>query len=83
MPEREAGDSIMVLSTKSQVYALMVKEALESEEIPSILKSPMGIYLRGMFPLGRSFFDYRLYVRQEDSQRAGEIVEMILPAEEL
>ena len=80
---KNASDLVMVLSTKNQIYAEMVKNALDTEGIPSLLKSPTGSYLRGMLPISQGFFDFRLYVQNTHYIRAGELVETIVPAEEL
>lgn len=80
---KDNGELIIALETRNQLYAEMVRNALETEGIPSILKSPMGTYLRGMFPIRQSYFDYRLYVREDHIQRVRDLIEMIIPAEEL
>lgn len=76
-------DLVLVLVSGNQIYVEMVKDALEEEGIPVVLKSPTGYHIRGMLPLSQEFFDYRLYVDKEHSERASEIVRMIvLPEEE-
>lgn len=72
----------LILTTSNQVHMEMVREALEGEEIPVLLKSVAGYHSRGMLPFGQGFFDYRLYVAREHEQRAREIVETIIPPEE-
>ncbi len=79
----DTGDLQLILTTKSQIYLEMVREALEGEGIPSMVKSVTGYHSRGMLPFEQSFFDYRLYVSKEDEERAREIVETIVPPEEL
>jgi hypothetical protein len=84
--DRENGlpaDLELVLTTRSQIYLEMVKEAFESEGIPSLIKSVTGYHSRGMLPFKQGFFDYRLLVMKEDEARAREIVETIVPPEEL
>ncbi len=79
----DTGDLELILTTRSQIYLDMVREALESEGIPSMVKSVTGYHSRGMLPFDQSFFDYRLYISKEDEERAREIVETIVPPEEL
>ena len=79
----ETGGLQLILTTKSQIYLDMVREALEGEGIPSMVKSVTGYHARGMLPFGQGFFDYRLYVSKEDEERAREIVVTIVPPEEL
>ncbi|HBC46171.1 MAG TPA: hypothetical protein DCZ43_03925, partial [candidate division Zixibacteria bacterium] len=43
-------DLELVLTTRSQIYLEMVKEAFESEGIPSLIKSVTGYHSRGMLP---------------------------------
>ncbi len=76
-------DLVLVLTTGNQIYMDMVREALESESIPVLLKSVTGYHGRGMLPFGQSFFDYRLFVSRGHEKRAREIVETIVPPEEL
>jgi hypothetical protein len=76
-------DLELILTTKSQIYLEMVKEALESEGIPALVKSVAGYHSRGMLPFKQGFFDYRLFVMKEHELRAREIVETIVPPEEL
>lgn len=73
---------VMVLETRDDVLANMVKEALESERIPVLLKSPTGYYLRGMLPIDQGFFNLRLYVQKSFRQRAAEIIKIIVPSKE-
>ncbi|OGC94479.1 MAG: hypothetical protein A2W25_01475 [candidate division Zixibacteria bacterium RBG_16_53_22] len=88
MVERRAGgsdpdDIILILQTRNQLYIDMVIAALENEGIPVLLKSVTGYHWRGMLPFDQGFFDYRLYVRSQDDDRAGQIVEIIVPREEI
>jgi len=76
-------DIVLILETKNHMFMSMVKEALENQEVPVLLKSPMGYYLRGMFPIDQGFFNLRLYVQKEYEARAIEIVRTIVPPEEL
>ena len=48
-----------------------------------MIKSVTGNYSRGMLPFKQGFFDYRLFVMKEHENRAREIVETIVPPEEL
>ncbi|MEE9553247.1 MAG: DUF2007 domain-containing protein [candidate division Zixibacteria bacterium] len=79
---KQGDDPVMIFSTNNQIVVEMVRNAMESEGIPSLLKSPTGSYLRGMLPISQFYFDFQLFVTSEDSQRASEIVETIVPAEE-
>jgi hypothetical protein len=81
--EKENSDLIVILKTQSQIYAEMVKEALEKEEIPALLKSTMGHNLRGMLPFQQDFFNYSLYIQKEFAETAKEIVDTIVPKEEI
>jgi hypothetical protein len=86
MEERKnqnSDDLILVLTTNNQIYLEMVKEALESEDIATLIKSVAGYHTRGMLPFQQGFFDYRLYVSKEHEERASEIVSTIIPPEEL
>lgn len=76
-------DIVMILETRNDVLANMVKEALENQDIPVLLKSPTGYYLRGMLPIDQGFFNLRLYVQKEYHSRAVDIVKTIVPTEEL
>jgi hypothetical protein len=82
-PSKELEDLVLILTTKSQIYAEMVKDALEGEDIPMMIKSIAGNYSRGMLPFAQSFFDYRLYVTRANEERAREMVETIVPPEEM
>jgi hypothetical protein len=73
----------LVLVSRSQILIEMVREALEGEGIPAMIKSVTGYHARGMLPFQQGFFDYRLYVSKEDSLMAKEIVETIIPPEDL
>jgi hypothetical protein len=77
------GDLSLVLTTKSQIYLEMVVEALDSEGIPALVKSVAGYHSRGMLPFNQGYFDYNLFVSKESEARAREIVETIVPPEEL
>jgi len=79
----KAEDLILVLVTKDQIYLNMVKDALDAIDIPSIIKSPMGHYLRGMLPIDQGFFNMRLYVQKKHEDKAAEIVSTIIPPEEI
>jgi hypothetical protein len=48
-----------------------------------LVKSVAGYHARGMLPFDQGFFDYRLYVSKEHAEKAREIVETIVPPEEL
>jgi hypothetical protein len=76
-------DVVLILETKNHMYMNLVKEALEDQNIPVLLKSPMGYYLRGMLPIDQGFFNLRLYVQKEYKSRADEIVQTIVPPEEI
>ncbi|UCC78375.1 MAG: DUF2007 domain-containing protein [Candidatus Zixiibacteriota bacterium] len=76
-------DVVLILETKNYMYMNLVKEALENRDIPVLLKSPMGYYLRGMFPIDQGFFNLRLYVQKEFESEANEIVQTIVPPEEM
>lgn len=76
-------DVVLILVTKNHMYMNLVKEALENRNIPVLLKSPMGYYLRGMFPIDQGFFNLRLYVQKEYEAEANEIVRTIVPPEEI
>lgn len=82
-PGSASGDLILVLTTNNQIYMEMVKDALEGEGIPALLKSVTGYHGRGMLPFGQQFFDYRLFVSREYEKRTQEIVETIMPPREL
>jgi hypothetical protein len=77
------GDLTLVLTTNNQIYMEMVKDALEGEGIPALIKSVTGYHGRGMLPFGQQFFDYRLFVSKEHKERALEIVDTIVPPKEL
>jgi len=88
MVRRNAGDGdpddiVLVLQTRNQVYIDMVIAALENEKIPALLKSVTGYHWRGMLPFDQGFFNYRLYVTAHDENRARQIVETIVPPEEI
>ena len=76
-------DLVLILKTKNQIYAEMVKESLEADGVNVLLKSIMGHHLRGMLPMRQDFFDYSLYVRAEFVDKAIEVVEIIVPKEEI
>jgi len=76
-------DLVIILKTKNQIYAEMVKESLEGDGINVLLKSVMGHHLRGMLPMQQDFFDYSLYVRAAFADKAREVVEIIVPQEEI
>lgn len=80
---QELEDLVLVLTTNNQIYTEMIKDALEGENIPMMIKSVTGNYSRGMLPFPQSFFDYRLYVSRANEERARELVETIVPPEEL
>jgi hypothetical protein len=83
-PENISDEEIvMVLETRNDILANMVKEALENLEIPVLLKSPTGYYLRGMLPIDQGFFNLRLYVQKSFRQKAAEIIKIIVPSKEL
>jgi hypothetical protein len=83
-PQAEQPEGLeLILTTQSQIYLEMVKEALEGEGIPALIKSVAGYHARGMLPFAQGFFDFRLFVSKEDEKRAHEIVETIIPPEEL
>jgi hypothetical protein len=74
---------VLILTTRNQIQMGMVKDALECEGIAVLLKSVMGYHSRGMLPFEQGFFDYRLLVSREYEARAREIVETIIPPEEI
>lgn len=76
-------DIVTILETKNIILANMVKEALENHNIPVLMKSPTGYYLRGMFPIDQGFFNMRLYVQKKYQDEAAEIVKIIIPPEEI
>ena len=76
-------DVVLILETKNHMFMNLVKEALENQDIPVLLKSPMGYYLRGMLPIDQGFFNLRLYVQKEFEPEANEIVRTIVPLEEI
>lgn len=76
-------DLVLILETKNYMFMNLVKEALENKDIPVLLKSPMGYYLRGMLPIDQGFFNLRLYVLKQHQTEAEEIVSTIVPPEEL
>lgn len=76
-------DVVLILETKNHMFMNLVKEALENQDIPVLLKSPMGYYLRGMLPIDQGFFNLRLYVQKEFEPEANEIVRTIVPPEEI
>jgi hypothetical protein len=61
----------------------MVCSTLDSENIPALLNSVAGYHIRGMLPFGQDFFDYRLSVPNTFEKRAREIIEIIVPAEDI
>jgi len=71
-----------VLVTGNQIVAEMVREALENEGIPALLKSAAGVHLRGMLPIRQDFFDFRIYVENKYAEKASAIVKTIVPSEE-
>ena len=79
----QSEDLNLVLTTNNLIIMEMVKEALENEGIPVLLKSVAGYHSRGMLPFGQQFFDYNLFVSENDKIRAEEIVATIVPPEEL
>lgn len=80
--EKYGNELTMIYSSKNRILVEMVKNALEAEGIPSLLKSPAGSYLRGMLPINLYYFDFCLYITNNHIRRASEIVEIIVPAEE-
>jgi hypothetical protein len=82
-PESNHDDLALVLTTSDQILMEMVKGALEGEGIVVLLKSAAGYHSRGMLPFAQGFFDYRLLVSTADERRARDIVETIIPPEEL
>jgi hypothetical protein len=79
----QQGELSLVLTTKSQIYLEMVMAALDGEGIPALVKSVAGYHSRGMLPFNQGFFDYNLFVSKENEVKAREIVETIVPPEEL
>jgi hypothetical protein len=73
----------LILTTRSQIYLDMVRDALDGVGIPALVKSVTGYHARGMLPFEQGFFDYRLYVSKEEVDKARDIVETIVPPEEL
>ena len=76
-------DLELVLETKDFIFMNLVKEALELKDIPVLIKSPAGYYLRGMIPFDQEFFNLRVYVRKEHKHVADDIVRTIVPPEEI
>jgi hypothetical protein len=76
-------DIVLILNTKNHFFMSLVKEALERLDIPVLLKSHTGYFLRGMLPIDQEFFNLRLYVKKEFESKAVEIVETIVPPEEI
>jgi hypothetical protein len=76
-------DIVLVLRTRNQVYIDMVIAALDREGIPALLKSVAGYHGRGMLPFSQGFFDYLLYVTMANAEHAREIVQIIVPSEEM
>jgi len=83
MESKETDNLVLVLTIHDQIIADMVREAIENEGIPVLLKSVAGYHSRGMLPFEQSFFDYRLYVSSNNRERALELVETIVPPEEI
>jgi hypothetical protein len=79
----DPAEIILILRTRNQVYLDMVIAALENENIPALVKSVTGYHGRGMLPFEQGFFDYHLYVTGDNQPRAKEIVETIVPLEEI
>ena len=73
----------LILETKNHILVNMVKEALENQNIPVLLKSATGYYLRGMLPIDLGFFNLRLYVQNKYAAEASDIVKTIVPPEEM
>jgi hypothetical protein len=80
---KKSNDLVLILTIHDQIIAEMVKNALENESIPVIIKSVTGFHSRGMLPFEQSFFDYRLYISSVNEVRARELVETIVPSEEI
>ena len=82
--QKEIDDGIvLILESKNHVFAEMVMEALKARDIPVLLKSATGYYLRGMLPIDQGFFNLKLYVQNKYQAEASEIVETIVPPEEM
>ena len=81
-PETNSDEIVKVLTTNNQILMEMVRCALDGEQIPVLMKSVAGYHSRGMLPFGQDFFDYRLSVPKKFENRAREIIETIVPAEE-
>jgi len=81
--DNDPDDVALILQTRNQVYVDMVIAALDNEKIPALLKSVTGYHWRGMLPFEQGFFDYRLYSTKQDEERARQIVETIVPPEEI
>ena len=81
--EKNNQDVVLILKTKNQIYAEMVKEALENDNIHVLLKSATGHHLRGMLPFEQGMFDYSLFVVPEFEDKAKQVVETIVPKEEI
>ena len=73
----------LVFTTNNLIYLEMIKEALGADGIPAIVKSAAGYHARGMLPFAQGFFDYRLYVSKENLDHAMDIVNTIVPPEDL
>jgi hypothetical protein len=76
-------DIVLILESKNHVFAGMVMEALKDRNIPVLLKSATGYYLRGMLPVDQGFFNLRLYVQRKFENTAIDIVRTIVPPEEM
>ena len=81
--EIDDDDIVLILESKNQVFAEMVMEALKAKDIPVLIKSATGYYLRGMLPIDQGFFNLKLYVQGRYKDEASEIVETIVPPEEI
>jgi len=79
----DADEIVRVLTTSDLILMEMVRSALDAENIPALLKSVAGYHIRGMLPFGQDFFDYRLSVPKTFEMRAREIIETIVPAEDI
>lgn len=81
--DRMKDNLVLVLTTKNHIFMDLVREALQNRDIPVLLKSPTGYYLRGMLPIDQEFFNLRLYVQREHQPEAEDIIRTIVPPEEI
>ncbi|HVP37502.1 MAG TPA: DUF2007 domain-containing protein [Terriglobales bacterium] len=64
--------------TRSKIYAGFLKETLESNKIPCLIKSEAGYSLRVGALIRLPISDIKLYVREEDFEKSCEIKEQVV-----